>query len=182
MKTFLNILLVIWQLPQIILGAIIYFIASVLFKVKRKKIDIVGEHIDELKFGINFINLKANEILNPKSINFIYIKSPIGFGVSLSKYFILLSKEYERFLDLTVKHEYGHAIQSVYLGPLYLIIIGLPSVLGNLYDRIFHKNWKSVDRIKWYYNQPVEKWADKLGRVDRTEQINVYTYGEIVNK
>lgn len=29
----------------------------------------------------------------------------------------------------TLKHEYGHSIQSKILGPLYLIVIGLPSLM-----------------------------------------------------
>ncbi|MBR3645349.1 MAG: hypothetical protein IKN54_02935 [Lachnospiraceae bacterium] len=29
----------------------------------------------------------------------------------------------------TLVHEYGHTIQSIILGPLYLIVIGLPSII-----------------------------------------------------
>ena len=59
------------------------------------------------------------------------------------------------------KHEHGHQKQSRMLGPLYLIVIGLPSLLGNIYSRIFHKSYE------WYYKQPWEAWADKLGGVER---------------
>lgn len=31
--------------------------------------------------------------------------------------------------EKTIKHEYGHQLQSYILGPLYLLIIGLPSGL-----------------------------------------------------
>lgn len=61
----------------------------------------------------------------------------------------------------TVNHEHGHQKQSRILGPLYLIVIGLPSLIGNIYSRLFHK---SAD---WYYKQPWEAWADKLGGVKR---------------
>lgn len=54
----------------------------------------------------------------------------------------------------TIKHERGHQKQSLYLGPLYLILIGLPSLLGNL----LHRVWKFD-----YYKQPWERWADYLG-------------------
>ena len=85
------------------------------------------------------------------------------FGVSLGRYIILNSTS-----DVTsVRHEWGHQKQSLYLGWLYLLIIGLPSAVGNLYDRIAHKEWSYDDRINWYYNQPWEKWADKLGGVER---------------
>ena len=85
------------------------------------------------------------------------------FGVSLGKYIIL----HENYFPCDLDHEKGHQKQSLYLGWLYLLIIGIPSSLGNLYDRIFHKKWDSEKRYKWYYNQPWEKWADKLGKVNR---------------
>lgn len=75
------------------------------------------------------------------------------FGVSLGQYII--------FDNCTVsvcalKHEHGHQIQSLYLGPLYLVIIGLPSAIGSLLNR----------KIKFnYYKQPWEACADKLGGV-----------------
>lgn len=84
-------------------------------------------------------------------------------GISLGNYIILHKEEYGK----SFLHEYGHSIQSRYLGPLYLLIIGLPSLLGNIYDRIFHARWSYLDSYNWYYNQPWEKWADKLGGVKR---------------
>lgn len=60
----------------------------------------------------------------------------------------------------TVKHEEGHQKQSLYLGWLYLIIIGLPSLVGAIVHRF----------VKFdYYEQPWEKWADELGGVDRSK-------------
>ena len=60
--------------------------------------------------------------------------------------------------DRGVMHERGHQKQSLYLGWLYLLLIGLPSVIGNLLHRL----------IKFdYYKQPWEAWADKLGGVKR---------------
>ena len=58
-------------------------------------------------------------------------------------------------------HEWGHSRQSRILGPLYLILIALPSVTYNGLCRIF----PSLN--KYYYSMPWEKWADKLGGVDR---------------
>lgn len=89
-------------------------------------------------------------------------------GVSLGA-FVLLGEKYKDS-ETTVKHEYGHSLQSLFLGPLYLFIIGIPSGLGNLYDRLFHtskQGWTWEDSYKWYYNQPWEKWADELGGVER---------------
>lgn len=79
-------------------------------------------------------------------------------GVSLGD-FIVFAKD--NFVDeISVRHKYGHRTQSFILGPLYLIIIGFPSVLGNLWDRVVHRNWSCLDRITWYYTQPWEHWAD----------------------
>jgi len=63
--------------------------------------------------------------------------------------------------EQTYKHEYGHSRQSRILGPLYLILIALPSVIWNLLSRI--STWCA----KNYYNTPWEAWADKLGGVER---------------
>ena len=57
-------------------------------------------------------------------------------------------------------HEYGHTIQSLVLGPLYLVIIGLPSVV-----------WMNVPALsRWrartgtsYYAFYTERWANTLG-------------------
>lgn len=80
------------------------------------------------------------------------------FGVSLGRFIIL----WEQATDKNINHEKGHQKQSLYLGPLYLILIGLPSILGNIIFRMF--------RIKkdYYYKLPWEGWADKLGGVKRS--------------
>lgn len=75
-------------------------------------------------------------------------------GISLGKYIIVnqwSSKE-------NVKHEYGHCIQSRYLGWLYLPVIGSQSILHAALCRC---------RNHSYYDMWFEKWADKLGGVER---------------
>ena len=93
----------------------------------------------------------------------LWVTTKARFGVSLGNYIIFGQKVDET----SVKHERGHQKQSLYLGWLYLIIIGLPSFCGNIFDRLFHKNWSYAERMDWYYNQPWEKWADKLGGLER---------------
>ncbi len=85
------------------------------------------------------------------------------FGVSLGKYIIFG----QVVNDTSLKHEQGHQKQSLHLGWLYLLVIGIPSFLGNIWDRVVHRNWMICERKKWYYNQPWEKWADELGNVNR---------------
>ena len=98
-------------------------------------------------------------------INF-YETTEMPSGISLGQYIIVNHRSNINVLN----HEYGHTKQSKYLGWFYLFIIGLPSILGNIIDRIILTNilhWSYEKTYKWYYNLPWEKWADKLGNVTR---------------
>ena len=101
----------------------------------------------------------------PKYAN-VYVTTHFNFGVSLGYFIIFGAKDYF-VMNVDVQHERGHAKQSSYLGPLYLLLIGLPSILFNIYDRLFHKKWPYSDRYDWYYALPWEAWADRLGHVKR---------------
>lgn len=65
----------------------------------------------------------------------------------------------------SVAHETdGHTVQSKILGPLYLIAIGLPSILHAwLYDYKKH----------CYYNFFCEKWANKLAGLEADEKCRL---------
>ena len=59
-----------------------------------------------------------------------------------------------------MEHEYGHTIQSLILGPLYLIIIGIPSTLwGFLPCFNIKRRSKSIS----YFSFFTEKWANFFG-------------------
>lgn len=91
------------------------------------------------------------------SIRFYYSKGFPGC-VTLGEYIIVGTQR-----EITVKHEFGHILQSRYLGPLYLLVIGIPSL-----------TWAGLRMIvpalkeKDYYSFYTEKWADKLGGVKRS--------------
>ena len=94
----------------------------------------------------------------------LYRAKKYHFGVSLGKYIIFGGY----FDECDVLHEYGHQLQSLRLGWLYLPIIGFVSALfNNIWDRLVHKKWTIKSRNKWYYNRFPENWADKLGCVNR---------------
>lgn len=58
----------------------------------------------------------------------------------------------------SIQHECGHSKQSDILGPLYLIVIGIPSLLHNIVHYLCNKIG-----IKWnYYSFYTESWANKL--------------------
>lgn len=79
-------------------------------------------------------------------------------GISLGKYIIVN----QWFREIDIKHEYGHSVQSRYLGWLYLLVVGLPSLLwAIMYGRAIRLSYNG------YYKFYTEKWADKLGGVKR---------------
>ena len=96
-----------------------------------------------------------------------YFTKEMPSGISLGNYIIMNREDKEDGM----RHEYGHTIDSRRWGPLYLLVIGLPSILGNIYDRIYHKKRKYSDSCEWYYNQPWAKKKKKNGGVDRAAYI-----------
>ena len=62
----------------------------------------------------------------------------------------------------TLLHEQGHTKQSYILGWLYLLVIGLPSLI---WATCFEK-YRQKHNIS-YYSLYTEKWADKLSGIDR---------------
>ena len=76
-------------------------------------------------------------------------------AITLGNYvFVGLNSEYRE----TVKHELGHTIQSKILGPLYLIIIGIPSIIW----AAVHKKIAPNKPYDWFYT---ESTANKLGNL-----------------
>jgi len=74
--------------------------------------------------------------------------------VSLGRYFF-----HSENLLYIERHEFGHCKQSLMLGPFYLLVIGLPSLIWNLL-------WTRTDLFSGnYYSFCTERWADKLGKV-----------------
>lgn len=60
----------------------------------------------------------------------------------------------------TIIHEYGHSIQSMILGPLFLPVMGLPSFLWC--NIPYYRKLRKEKGISYYVFYP-EKSADRLG-------------------
>ena len=80
-------------------------------------------------------------------------------GLSLGKYRFI----HEHALAELAKHEEGHQKQSMILGWLYLLVIGIPSI-----------TWAGLKRLGAfpkvsYYAFYTEKWVDKLAGIKRQE-------------
>ena len=127
-----NILYWIWQLPQNLLG--------VLWRNIKKDSIITDISNNDIKS----VGAKAFLVKNAGAI-------------TLGKY-VFISQTY-RDQSITIKHECGHVKQSKMLGPLYLIVIGIPSIIWAATHRAIAPN-KPYD---WFYT---EAWANKLGGVD----------------
>ena len=127
MKYIRNLILFIWQLPQHIV-ALIYF---------------------------GYLVMMCKDLgVDSRYKQAIVIPCIMRGAVTLGNYvFVGLNSEYRK----TVKHELGHTIQSKILGPLYLIVIGIPSITYCGLRRLFPSL-----RKKNYYNFYTEKWANNL--------------------
>lgn len=96
-----------------------------------------------------------------------------NLNISLGLFvFVAAEKDNEKNdrLQRVLDHEYGHTIQSLMLGPLYLIVIGIPSWLWcNVpYFRHMRKE-KNISYHSFY----TEKWADVLGAVLSKEKSKI---------
>lgn len=94
---------------------------------------------------------------------------PIG-AVSLGR-FVFYSVDDTPFVPVgpeNIDHEYGHAVQSRRLGPLYLPVVGVTSVLRVGYAIAY----RTLRGRRWagYYDGFPEDQADALGHVDRTKR------------
>ena len=136
----IKILLVIWQLPQVLLGLI-------------------------------FLLIFRNKTTYTNPYNHITvwnICSGRTFGstcFSTGPIIVTCDGASER----TLRHETGHSKQSIFLGPLFHIVVSVPSVIRFWIRRFFNKS------MEWYHNGSgkgilagyPEHWADVLGGVDK---------------
>lgn len=103
--------------------------------------------------GFLLILIMRAEKTEQKGITY-YVCPLFRSGVSLGNYIIFDNRIYVS--GFFIKHEKGHQKQSLYLGWFYLLLIGLPSIIGNILRCFFEFD---------YYKQPWERWANKLGGI-----------------
>lgn len=85
-------------------------------------------------------------------------RGSIGLGM-----FIFLSENAmtDKRREFTLMHEYGHTVQSIILGPLFLPVIGLPSLLWAGLPVFRKYREKHLLSYYWLYT---ERWANFLGK------------------
>lgn len=131
-------LLMLWELPQNIIGALMFIFFAVFSD------SVILDDDDSL------------EMYSPM------MRGAISLGIFRVYAYKYLGNG-ARYVELVRKHEKeGHRKQSIMLGPLYLIVIGLPSLVWSaLHSSV--RRLRTVDYFSFY----TEKWADRLAGVKR---------------
>lgn len=104
-----------------------------------------------------FIGLKDLKLISYDRYHYCFKAKNMKGGISLGSFSFV--SPYNADKPAVVAHEsVGHVKQSHILGPLYLLIIGLPSILwAALYKTLGYKN---------YYIFYTESWANKLAGIE----------------
>ena len=85
---------------------------------------------------------------------------PSRFGLSLGPFVFIPSARGTSDRELLLVHEYGHTLQSLALGPLYLFVIGLPSLIWARSRKLARKRRNAGVS---YYSFYTERWASSWG-------------------
>ena len=139
-----KVLLFLWELPQLVAGWAVYFFCRHILKmdcIKRYKV-----------YCEKHSSLDANVFI---------FESAAGSAVCFGSVILVFCKQ--RHLDngsarKVIEHEFGHFVQSFYLGWLYLAIIGIPSIVVT---------WISANTARRLYT---EMWAE---RIIEDKKINI---------
>jgi hypothetical protein len=122
-----------WCFPQTLLGFIVFCVV----KYRGAIIEIENYR------GVTLVRTTNSKLMG---------------GMALGKYNFVIDKQWKTAAQ-TIEHEYGHTAQGYILGPLYIIIIGIPSEFWLLLSHI------SPYIKKTYRTRFPENWADTLGGV-----------------
>lgn len=79
-------------------------------------------------------------------------------GLSLGLFIFMAEGKAEGWTNNTKIHEYGHTIQCLLLGPLYWVVVALPSAIWCN----FFENYRKKNNVS-YYKLYCESWANSWG-------------------
>ena len=105
------------------------------------------------------------ELIACKNYAFCFIGEKMQGGISLGN-FVYVSKSLSKY-ETHIAHELdGHTVDSKYFGPLYLFIIGIPSICwAGLRNTKKHPN---------YYEFYTERWANEHAGLKVVKRSNSY--------
>lgn len=95
---------------------------------------------------------------------FVLASDAMSGGISLGN-FIFLS-DYSSKRETTILHELGHVKQSHMMGPIYLLIIGIPSICWAAF--------RNKKKYPCYYSFYTESWANKLAKLGVDSKCRLY--------
>jgi hypothetical protein len=106
--------------------------------------------------GLGLRLILGARIDRTRRIGMVSVSHVSGFhgGISLGSHVFVDS----RTSDRVIRHELGHCVQSRLLGPTYLLVVGLPSILwaALIYPLMRHRL-----PYDWLF---CEGWATRLGK------------------
>ncbi len=145
---------------MIIFGTVIFLkiIKSALFYIWQFTYGIVQNLIGLIMLAVYKSQGAKSEWYHNALIT--YIEKENFGGVSLGMFIFVNAKiEGDRLHDIKI-HEYGHTVQTMILGPLWLFVIGLPSIIWcNLPVFVKMRKEKNVSYY-WFY---CEGWSNLCG-------------------
>lgn len=128
-----------WGIVQSLLGLLVF-----LFHLKNKHYFYHGAIVTEWE-GKSSVSLGI----------FVFVTNEPYFYNKLKD-----SYQKEELKEMLLVHEYGHTVQSLILGPLYLFLMGIPSTLWGFLSCCYKlRKEKGVS----YFSFFTEKWANCLG-------------------
>ncbi len=141
-KIIFEILLIIWQIPQLLISLI--------------------------PLSIFFFTKKINRVEHYKSSFLLFINLNENVGAfCYGKFIFIRDGMSAKDQNEVSRHEYGHSIQSMILGPFYIFAVIVPSIFRfvKYYKMALKAGSKNDYDNIWadYYKGYPEDWADKLG-------------------
>ena len=99
---------------------------------------------------------------------------PKNMGISLGFFIFTPNEETDgdkeermKYCNEVMVHEYGHTFQALLLGPLYIFVIGIPSLLWGRTPFFINLRKKKNILYTWLY---CEKWASDWGEAVTKEK------------
>lgn len=127
-----------WELPQNVLGMLLFAASRGLGAIKS-------------------LEVQEGRVVVESTVTAVSLGSFVFWMKGETRWFVLDEQ--------TRAHEWGHTFQSRMLGPLYLPLVGVPSVMRVIYAM----GYRELTGRRWtgYFDGYPEDWADRLGGVRR---------------
>lgn len=136
-KLVIHLILFLWQLPQNLLGLLL----------------LTYQRVRKLDISLSYERNRC------------FIQGRLGISLGFFIFWFPIAQDKDpRAYTCNKEHEFGHSLQSLIFGPLYLLVIGIPSASRALYARYYQS--KTGRWWPRYYRGYPERWADSLGQVD----------------